>query len=330
MKMTDRNFGILGTGSYVPDEVVGNEAIARSANVSSEWISDKTGVHERRRAADNEAASDLATAAARRAISRARIDSGQLDYVVIATSTPDHPQPATASIVQGRLGIECAAFDLNAVCSGFIHGLAVADALLKEAGRYALVVAADVYSRILDYSDRKTAPLFGDGAGATVLGAVGGGRGLRKTLLISEGRYHDMIKVPAGGSRLPPSQETVATGRHYFKMDGRGVREFVSSEVPPVVTQLLDEAGVRPDMIDHFIPHQANGVMLRQLMPELGLDNARLHLTVDRFGNTGAASIPVTLDHACQRGEIGDGDWVLLTGFGGGMAAGAALLRWAA
>lgn len=325
--MTDSNFGILGTGSYVPDEIVSNEAIARSAGVSAEWIASKTGVRERHRAAADEAASDLATAAARNAIGNAGIDPALLKYVVVATSTPDHPQPATASIVQHRLGLQCAAFDMNAVCSGFVHALTVAHALLKETGGYALVAAADVYSRILDYQDRKTAPLFGDGAGAAVLGPVGAGQGLKETLLISEGAQHDLIKVPAGGSRIPPSHETVAAGRHYFKMDGRGVREFVAVNVPPIISQLLDTAAVRPDEVDHFIPHQANAVMIEQLMPDLGLANASLHLTVDKFGNTGAASIPVTLDQASD--AIHEGDWVLLAGFGGGMAAGIALLRWA-
>ncbi|TDD92492.1 3-oxoacyl-ACP synthase III family protein [Actinomadura rubrisoli] len=323
--------GILSTGSYLPARVVGNDEIAGSAGVSAEWIVRKTGIAERRRAATHEASSDLAATAALRALDQAGLSPAQVDYVVVATSTPDHPQPATASIVQHLIGAESAgAFDMNAVCSGFVYALMVTERLLRGdgGGGYGVVVGVDIYSRILDYSDRRTAALFGDGAGAVVLGPVSNGAGLADALLMSRGDLHSLIQVPAGGSRLPASESTLEQGRHFFTMDGRGVRDFVREQLPGAVRELLRRGRVRADEVRHFIPHQANGAMLADLVPTLGLTAAHTHLTVDRYGNTGAASIPITLDAAYRRGSIGPGDLVLLAGFGGGMSVGASLVRW--
>jgi len=326
--------GIVGTGSYVPENVISNEEIAAGAGVTADWIRDKTGIGQRHRAADHEATSDLAAEAARRALRQAGLTADQLAFVVVATSTPDHPQPATASIVQHLIGAgRAAAFDVNAVCSGFLYGLAVGARLLGDGGdpaaRYGLVVGADIYSRILDYSDRKTAVLFGDGAGAVVLGPVPTGLGVIETALIGRGDQHRLIGVRAGGSRAPASELTLADGGHFFRMEGRAVREFVQRELPDAVRGLLERAQMPADQIRHFVPHQANGVMLAEVWPELGLSNAALHLTVDQHANTGAASVAVTLDTVHRRGALGRGDLVLLAGFGGGMNIGAALLRWA-
>jgi acetoacetyl-CoA synthase len=326
------SIGILGTGSYFPDQVVSNEEIARRAGVTDEWIVRKTGIRERRRAAPGEATSDLAAAAARRALSHAGIEPEQVRYVVIATSTPDHPQPATASIVQHLLGARnAAAFDLNAVCTGFVFALATADRLLRadDDPGYAVVIGADIYSRILDYSDRRTAVLFGDGAGAAVLGPVPPGHGMLGCHLLSRGDQHHLISVPAGGSRLPATPRTVAQGSHYFRMDGRGVRGFVHDQLPIAVDDLLRRSGMAATDIDHLVPHQANGVMIAEVWPALSLPRAQLHLTVERYGNTGAASIPTTLDLSCRAGLLGPSDLTVLAGFGGGMTVGLALLRWA-
>ncbi|MFJ8650543.1 3-oxoacyl-ACP synthase III family protein [Streptomyces sp. NPDC093546] len=323
--------GIVSTGSYVPSTVVTNEEIAGNAGVTAEWIVRKTGIHERRRAAGHEATSDLAAHAARNALAQAGLRPEQLSYIVLATSTPDHPQPATASIVQGAIGAtNAAAFDVNAVCSGFVYALTVAERLLAGGDGYGLVVGVDIYSRILDYTDRKTCILFGDGAGAVVLGPAGRDRGILETGLITHGDQHRLISVPAGGSRIPPSTESVRAGQHFFRMDGRGVRGFVHENLPGALHQLLDKAGVPAAEVQHFIPHQANGVMLHEVWPELGLDRAALHLALRRYGNTGSGSVPITLDLVHRQGLLAEGDVVLLAGFGGGMNVGSALLRWGA
>jgi 3-oxoacyl-(acyl-carrier-protein) synthase III len=327
-----RPIGIVSTGSYLPEQVVSNRTIAEGAGVTEEWIVRKTGIRERRRAAGHEATSDLAAEAARSALDQAGLGPEDLSYIVVATSTPDHPQPATSSIVQGLLGAtRAAAFDVNAVCSGFVYGLAVVEKLLRgdRPGGYGLVVGADIYSRILDYSDRRTAILFGDGAGAAVLGPVPSEQGVLQTSLLTRGDQHHLISVPAGGSRAPASARTVDDGGHFFRMDGRGVRDFVQRNLPGAVHGLLEQAGVPVGAVDHFLPHQANGVMLAEVWPELGLDAATLHLALERYGNTGSASVAITLDLVHRAGLLAEDDLVVLAGFGGGMSVGAALLRWA-
>ncbi|MGV9315423.1 3-oxoacyl-ACP synthase III family protein [Streptomyces sp. NPDC003691] len=328
--------GILGTGSFLPAERVSNRVVAARAGVPEEWIARKTGILNRHYAAPSEAASDLAVEAAREALAAAGLGPEDLSWILVATSTPDHPQPPTACLVQDRLGaVNAVGFDLNAVCSGFVFALVTAAGLLAAPGGgaagpgYALVIGADVYSRIIDQADRRTAVLFGDGAGAAVLGPVGPGRGLIGSRLASRGDRHDLIGVPAGGSRFPASEKTVAEGLHHFRMKGRDVRDFVTEEVPRAVRRTLEEHGLRTEDVDHFVPHQANGVMLAEVLPALGLDRARTHLTCAEHGNTGAASIPVTLDTAVRAGAVRDGELLLLAGFGGGMTVGTALLRWA-
>jgi 3-oxoacyl-(acyl-carrier-protein) synthase III len=309
--------GILGTGSYLPEHEVTNEALVeRVTDTTPEWITGKTLIEARRFAAPDEATSDLAIKAAAAALTRAGLNADRLDYLIVSTSTGDSPQPPTASLVQHALGAHrAAAFDINVVCAGFVFGLALANSLVaSRPDAVVLVVAADVYSRILDFDDRRTAILFGDGAGAAVVGAVPDPYGL--------------IDVKAGGSRLPASAATVADGDHFFRMNGRGVRDFVLAGVPPVLADLLKRAGVDAADVDHFVPHQANGVMVGELVDHAGLSGARTHLVLDRFGNTGSASAAIALDVAARAGELKDGQLVLLAGFGGGMSVGAALLRW--
>ncbi|MBW5485245.1 3-oxoacyl-ACP synthase III family protein [Streptomyces bambusae] len=325
--------GILGTGSYLPADTVSNRVVAERAGVTEDWILQKTGIRERRYAAESEATSDLAVEAARAALDAAGVSARELSWIVVATSTPDSPQPATACLVQHRLGaVNAAAFDLNSVCSGFVFGLVSAARLLPGADGavrgYALVIGADVYSRIIDREDRRTAVLFGDGAGAVVLGPVRPGYGIIGSHLASRGDQHDLIRVEAGGSRLPASEKTVAEGQHWFRMDGRGVREFVAAELPRAVREVLAEHGVSAAEVDHFVPHQANGVMLTETVPQLGLPRAVTHLTVAEHGNTSAASIPLALDEAFRAGSIRDRDVLLLAGFGGGMSLGTVLVRW--
>lgn len=325
--------GILGVGSHLPHEAVSNQVVAARARVTEEWILRKTGIRSRRYAGDDEATSDLAAAAACSALAAAGVDAGEVAWIILATSTPDHQQPATACLVQDRIGaVRAAAFDINAVCSGFVFALATAHGLLSGASAgtppYALVIGADVYSRIIDRGDRRTAVLFGDGAGAVVLGPVRPGLGIVGFDLSSQGRYHNLIRVPAGGSRLPASEKTVEDRLHFFEMEGRAVRDFVIAELPRAVRRLLSRHRTAAASVDHFVPHQANGVLLDETFPLLGLPAARMHLTVGEHGNTGSASIPIALDDAWRRGALDDEDLLLLAGFGGGMSVGAAIVRW--
>jgi acetoacetyl-CoA synthase len=323
--------GILGTGSYLPERVVTNSELAETVpGADPDWISRKTMIETRRFAAPGEATSDLAAKAAVRALDRAGITAAEIDYLIVSTSTGDVPQPPTASLVQNLIGAHrAAALDVNVVCAGFVFALSLAQGLVTmRPDAHVLVVAADVYSRILDFGDRRTAVLFGDGAGAAVVGSVPEGFGIIDTELVTRGDAAGLIHVDAGGSRLPASAETVANGDHYFKMNGRGVRDFVADHVPPVLADLLDRAGLHAKDIDHFVPHQANGVMLKELVDLAGLDGARTHLTLDRYGNVGSASVPVALDEAARSGTVQPGELVLLAGFGGGMSVGATILRW--
>ncbi|MFD4640241.1 3-oxoacyl-ACP synthase III family protein [Lentzea sp. NPDC058436] len=322
--------GVIGTGSYLPSGSVGNAEVAARTGVTDEWIVRKTGIRSRRRAAPHEATSDLAAAAAKAALAQAGVAPERVSYIVVATSTPDHPQPATATIVQHLIGAtNAAAFDVNSVCSGFVFALSVANGLLRDRpGGLALVIGADVYSRILDHSHRGTAILFGDGAGAVLLGPVPAGQGLLGARLTTRGDRHELISVPAGGSRNPASTATLANGQHFFTMNGRGVRDFVADSLGGEVTAVLRDASVAPGDVRHFVPHQANGTMLGDVWPTLGLSAATCHLALEHYGNTGAASIPITLDVVHRKRLLAEDDLVLLCGFGGGMSVGSSLLAW--
>lgn len=322
---------VAGTGSYLPERVVTNDAVAAILDVDAAWVEARTGIHERREAAPGEATSDLAIRAGERAVAASGVPADELDLVVVATSTPDQPIPATASRVQAALGARHApAFDIDAVCTGFVYGLSLVAASMRgdDRIRSALLVGADTYSRILDRRDRRTAVLFGDGAGAVVLVRTAPGHGIVGTALGADGLLADLVQVPAGGSRLPASAATVADGRHHFTMRGREVRDFVHRTFPAIVTATLGAAGLGLDDVDLVVPHQANGVLLRECAHALGLAPEQLHLTVARYGNTGAASVPVTLDDAVRAGRVAAGDVVLLVAFGGGMTWGGAVLRW--
>ncbi|MER6185314.1 MULTISPECIES: ketoacyl-ACP synthase III [unclassified Streptomyces] len=324
-----RDVRIIGTGSYVPDRIVSNDEVGAPAGVDDAWITRKTAIRERRWAAPDQATSDLATAAARAAMKSAGISAEQLSVIAVATSTPDRPQPPTAAYVQRNLGASgTAAFDVNAVCSGTVFALSAVGSTLLRRGGYALVIGADVYSRILNPVDFRTVMLFGDGAGAMVLGPTTRGPLIRHVALHSFGDLTDLIEVPAGGSRLPIDQAGLDAGLQYFAMQGREVRRFVVEELPQLVKGFLHEAGVEPTDISHFVPHQANGVMLDEVFAELALPRATMHRTVTHYGNTGAASIPITLDAAVSKGAFRPGELILLAGFGGGMAASFALIEW--
>jgi 3-oxoacyl-(acyl-carrier-protein) synthase III len=322
----DHAVAILGTGSCLPAGVVTNAGVGAAAGVAADWILRKTGIGERRWAAAGEATSDLAARAGRAAILDAGLRPDAVSLVVVATSTPDSPQPPTAVSVAAALGVPpgTPAFDINAVCSGFVFALATAERMIRGTAGHAVVIGADVYSRTLDPTDRGTVVLFGDGAGAVLIGPGGGGVLATRLATFPEARA--LIRVPAGGSRLPASAATVQQGLHHFAMDGPAVRRFVMGHVAPLIKDFLADVTPDPGRVLHFVPHQANGRMIEALAGDLGFLPEHTHTTVERYGNTGAASVPVTLDLAS--GRIRTGDLVLLAGFGGGMAAGLALVEW--
>ncbi|MEV8367075.1 3-oxoacyl-ACP synthase III family protein [Streptomyces niveus] len=330
--MSRHPVGILATGSYVPETVVGNEDLAPGLDVTTEWIERKTAIKSRRYAAPSQATSDLAIAAATGALDQIGLPAGRLDYIIVPTTTPDAPLPPVSCLVQSALGAHRAAcFDINIGCSGFVVGLDVAAKLVADRpGSYALVVAAEIWSRFTDPKERGTRVLLADGAGAAVVGHVPEPYGIVGTDLLGHGDQSELLVIDAGGSRNPASHRTVDEGGHYLRMRGRDVTDYVRGKVPQAVKELLARTGVGQTDVDHFVPHQANGVLLRDLADEAGLENARTHLTIEEFGNSGAASLPVTLDHANRAGELRDGDTVLLAAFGGGMALGASVLRWRA
>ncbi|MGW0711050.1 3-oxoacyl-ACP synthase III family protein [Streptomyces sp. NPDC002643] len=321
--------GVLGTGSYVPSRVMSNKDMSALAGVSEVAILRKTAIRERRWAKPEEATSDLAVGAARAALEQAGISAAELGLIIVATSTPDSPQPATACVVADELGAGqgTAAFDVNSVCSGFTFALSIAERMLADASaEYALVIGADVYSRILSPEDRRTIVLFGDGAGAIVLGPNGRQR-LISTRLASFASARELIGVPGGGSRLPMTEETLRDGMQYFSMNGRGVTEFVEAQVVPGIQEFLKDNRVSQDDIAHFVPHQANGRLLESMSERLGIPSDRMATTVTRYGNTGAASVPITLDHLARSGAVAPGDLTLLAAFGGGMSMGLTLMR---
>lgn len=324
------NVAILGTGSYLPETVLTSAELGERLGVGEQWILDKTRIKERRVAAPDEATSDLATEAGKRALSAAGVDPERLDLVVLATSTGDQPIPATACHVQASLqATNAVAFDVMAVCTGFVYALAVArDMLLANDERQtALVVGSDVYSRILDYTDRRTAPLFGDGAGAVVLGKTGEG-GIVTTSLGTDGTLADVVQIEAGGSRMPPSIDSIASQQHYFRMQGRRAREVVEGLLPSLVADLLKPGGMSLADVDLIVAHQANGVMLEEWEKNLAVAPGVIHETVRHHGNTGAASVPITLDAAVRAGRLAKGDTVLMIAFGGGVTWGGATVRW--
>lgn len=325
--------GILGTGSYLPKEEITNDEIARRVpDITAEWIGRRTLIRGRRYAAPDEATSDLARHAAVAALEQAGVTADRIDHLIVATSTGDAPLPPTSSLVQNALGAHrAAAFDINIACAGFVYALDIARALVAQRpGTLALVIGADLYSRFLDYGDRGTAVLLGDAAGAAVIGAVPQPYGILDVELAGRGDAHELIWIEGGGSRVPASADTVANGGHYLRMIGRGVADFVMGNVPPMIDPLLRRTGTTRDEITHFVPHQANGVLLGELVERCGLTGARTHTPLVKYGNMGAASVPVALDEAARAGLLADGELLLLAGFGAGMAAGLCLLRWSA
>jgi 3-oxoacyl-[acyl-carrier-protein] synthase-3 len=324
---------ISGVGGYVPDRLVTNDDLAQTIDTSREWISTKTGILERRIAAVDECPSDMGAEAALRCLENAGVEKSEVDLIIVATASPDQIQPAVACLVQEKLGIaegHCPAFDVNSVCSGFVMALSAAHGMMLAAPkqyRHALVIGADAFSKIVDWNDRRTCVYFGDGAGAVLLSQTPGDARIHFRLG-SDGRGRHHIEVPAGGTRIPVDENVLESRSNRFKMEGPKVWDFAVNAVPQVVRELLAEQGLEPSSVDVLVLHQSNLRMIEAIMKSLGLSMDRTVTTLESYGNTAAASIPITLDKALATGQLRAGSRVLMCGFGGGLSWGAALLDW--
>lgn len=314
---------ILGTGSYLPAKRVSNEDLAKFVDTSDEWISTRTGIKNRHIAADNEKTSDLAVHAAKAALADAGVNAAEIDLIIVATATPDMQFPATATMVQHKLGIGgCPAFDVQAVCAGFMYAISTANAYIKSGmSKKALVIGAEIFSRIMDWSDRTTCVLFGDGAGAVVLGESDE-PGIIHSKLQADGSYLDMLNVPAQMA----NGEIV--GSPFLKMDGQAVFKFAVKTLSQAAEDVLREVGMSTDDVDWIVPHQANKRIIESTAKHLGIGMDRVVLTVQDHGNTSAASIPLAMDTAIKAGQIKRGQTLLLEGIGGGFAWGAVLVKY--
>ena len=324
--MTDLAVGIIGLGSYLPSRVVTNDDLAQRLDTSDEWIRTRTGIRERHYAAPEEATSDLALAAGRRALDDAGIEAADVDVVIVATTTPDHPVPATAPLVAARLGLQCTAFDVNAACSGFVYGLQVG-ATLAAGGATVLLIGAETLTRYVDHDDRSIAVLFGDGAGAVVLRSEPDAR-IGPFDLGSDGSELEILWMRAGAAREPFDPVLHADASSRMAMRGGDVYRHAVARMTASSQAVLDAAGEAIGDIDLVVGHQANRRILEAVGQRLGVPEGRSHLTVDRHGNTSAASIPLALADARDRGLLRSGDRVLLTAFGGGLTWGSCLLTW--
>jgi 3-oxoacyl-[acyl-carrier-protein] synthase-3 len=323
-----RHATIIGTGSYLPENILTNKDLERMVDTSDEWIVSRTGIRERHLAESHHATSDLAVRAAQRAIACAGVEPAEIDLLVVGTSTPDHLFPSTACITQSKIGLTCPAYDVNAACSGFIYALQAGTSAI-ESGRYdtVLVIGADALTRHVDFTDRATCVLFGDGAGAVVLRAAEE-PGVLAIEHGADGTGADLLMVPAGGSAAPCTEERIRNREHYVQMNGNEVYKFAVRMIPKATVKALEATGNTVADIAWLVPHQANKRILDTIEERLGIADDRVYSNVENTGNTSAGSIPLALDDLYTSGRLQPGDLIALVGFGAGLTWGAATLRW--
>lgn len=328
--MVNQRAGVLGTGHSYPEGILTNADLARIVETSDDWITTRTGIKQRRKAAPGEYTSLFAVRAARQAIERARLDPTDIDLLLCATVTPDQILPSTGCIVQAELGANnAAAMDIVAACSGFLYGVSLADSMIRTGQvRNAVVVGAEILTQYVDYTDRQTCVLFGDGAGAAVLGPVDGNRGILASKIKSDGRFEEQLYSPGGGTRRKPTAETLAAGDHFFKMKGNELFKVAVRSMAEISREVIESAGVKSDEISLFIPHQANQRITEAVADRLNVDMSKVYSNIAVHGNTSSASIPIALDECVEAGRIKEGDLVLMASFGGGVTWGAVLMRW--
>ncbi len=322
---------ITGWGKYVPARVLSNADLEKMVDTSDEWIVSRTGIRERRIAGPEETASTMGLAAAREALKVAGIEAKDLGLIIVATVCPDYHFPSVGCIVQAQLGATCGAFDIEAACSGFLYGLSIAHQFASSgAAKHVLVIGVEKLSMYVDYTDRATCVLFGDGAGAAVVSASQAPGGFHSFTLGSDGARPELLYVPTGGSAEPVTEESLRQGRHYIKMIGSEVFKFATRAMDAATDKVIEEAGIKPEEIDLFLPHQANQRIIEATAKRLGLPSEKVFLNIDRYGNTSAASIPIALCEAIEQGKVWPGAKVVFAAFGGGLTWGAAAMTWTA
>src|ERR1043166_9444112 len=328
--MVNQRAGILGTGHSYPEGILTNADLTKIVETSDEWITTRTGIKQRRKAAPGEYTSIFAVRAARQAIERARLDPSDIDLLLCATVTPDQILPSTGCIIQAELGANnAAAMDIVAACSGFLYGVSLASSMIQTGQiRHAVVVGAEILTRYVDYTDRSTCVLFGDGAGAAILGPVESGRGILSVKIRSDGRYEKQLYAPGGGTKGGFTAETIARGDHFFKMKGNEVFKIAVRSMVDISREVLCEAGLKTDDIDLFIPHQANQRITDAVANTLNVDPSRVFSNIAEHGNTSSASIPIGLDECVETGRVKKDDVILMASFGGGFTCGSVVMRW--
>lgn len=330
MKNNHNEIGIVGTGFYVPEKIMTNYDLEKIVDTTDEWIRTRTGIKERRIANVDEATSDLAAKAGAKALKNANICPEEIDLLILATHFPDHYFPSTACITQNKLGLKNAVcFDLSAACTGAIYSLFVAESMLKNSNyNTAMIIGTEIFSRTVDWEDRNTCVLFGDGAGAIIIKKDQIGKNIISFDFGSDGSGADLLKIPAGGSMLPTSNKTIRERQHFIKMEGKKVYRFAKKMMVNSVIKALDKVDLTRKDIDLLVPHQANIRILKAVAKKLHLPLEKIMINLEKYGNTSAASIPIALDEAISQGKIQKGDIVVLTAFGAGLTWGSIVIRW--
>jgi len=327
--MTQQNAGIIGMGHSYPEGILSNADLEKIVETSDEWITTRTGIKQRHRAAKNEYTSQFGTCAARKALEDAGLQPTDIDIIVCATTTPDQIMPSTGALIQAQLGAHNAAgMDVFAACSGFLYGLTMVESMIRTGQiKYALVIGAEVLTKYVDYTDRSTCVIFGDGAGAAVLGPVPEGTGILATKIRSDGRYEEQLYCPAGGTKLGTTHETIDNRMHFFKMKGNELFKVAVRSMADISAEMLEKSGYTVDDVDLVIPHQANQRITDAVASRLGVPEEKVYSNIAEHGNTSSASIPIAIDECMKSGKIKQGSLVLLTAFGGGVTWGGTVIR---
>ncbi|MBL8180468.1 MAG: ketoacyl-ACP synthase III [Blastocatellia bacterium] len=327
--MTLQNAGILGMGHAFPEGILTNADLEKLVETNDEWITTRTGIKQRHKAAPDEYTSQFGVKAALQALERANLTPEDIDIIVCATTTPDQIMPSTGALIQAQIGATNAAgMDVFAACSGFLYGITMVESMIRTGQiRYALVIGAEVLTKYVDYTDRTTCVIFGDGAGAAVLGPVPEGKGILATKIRSDGRYEEQLYAPGGGTKLGTTHETIDNREHFFKMKGNELFKVAVRSMAEISAEMVEKAGYKVEDIDLVIPHQANQRITDAVASRLGVPEEKVYSNIAEMGNTSSASIPIAMDECIQSGRIKEGSLVLLTAFGGGVTWGGTVIR---